>query len=104
MVVLSNGDLVSSNVTSINIWDTTTWTVKRTINAHSDAIGCFALFPNGDLASGSRDKTIKIWNPIDGTLKRTLTGHTNYITSLAVMSNGLLASGSYDNTVRIWNV
>jgi WD40 repeat protein len=104
MTVLSNGDLVSSNALSINIWNTTTWTVKRTINAHSDRIRAFALLPNGDLASAGDDRTIKIWNPMDGTLKRTLTGHTSYITSLAVMNNGLLASASWDNTVRIWNV
>jgi WD40 repeat protein len=104
MTVLNNGDLVSSNFTSINIWNTTTWTVKRTIDAHSDRIGAFALLANGDLASGSFDRTIKIVNPIDGTLKRKLTGHTSYIYSLAVMNNGLLVSASFDYTVRIWNV
>jgi WD40 repeat protein len=104
MTVFSNGNLVSSNYYSINIWDTTTWTVKRTIEAHSDEIRALTLLPNGDLASGRDDMSIKIWNPMDGTLKRTLTDHTEWISSLAVMNNGLLASASGDRTVRIWKV
>jgi WD40 repeat protein len=41
----------------------------------------FALtvLQNGDLASGSADRTIKIWNPINVSLKRTLNGHTEYV-------------------------
>jgi WD40 repeat protein len=58
---------------------------------------------NGDLASGSWDKTIKIWNATDGTLKRTLYGHTDYVYALAALNNGDLASGSRDSTIKIWN-
>jgi WD40 repeat protein len=92
MTVLSNGDLVSSNSRSINIWDTTNWTLKKTINAHSESIKAFTLFPNGDLASAGYDMSIKIWNPMDGSLKRTSSGHTSYIFSLALMNDGLLVS------------
>jgi WD40 repeat protein len=84
--------------------DTSSGTLKRSIDAHSQTIRAFAVFPNGDLASASEDETIKIWNPIDGTLKRTLIGHTSWIHSLAVVYDSLLASVSADKTVRIWNV
>jgi WD40 repeat protein len=102
--VLGNGDLVSSNGLWINIWNTTNWTLNRTINAHSHTIRAFAWFTNGDLASAGDYMSIKIWNLIDGTLKRTLVGHHNWIRSLVLMNDQLLASGSWDNTVRIWKV
>ena len=36
-------------------------------------IHCFAIFPNGNVASGSSDALIKIWNP-DGKCLKTLKG------------------------------
>jgi WD40 repeat protein len=36
------------------------------------------VLQNGDLASGSADRTMKIWNPINGTLKRIFNGHSEY--------------------------
>ena len=42
--------------------------------------------PNGDLASGSDDKTIKIWNPNDGTLKQTLNGHNLKVRALTKLT------------------
>jgi WD40 repeat protein len=104
MIVLSNGDLVSSNSRYINTWDTINGTLKRSINAHSSLIASFALLPNGDLASASDDKTIKIWNSIDWTLNKALNGHTDAFSSLALMNNGFLVSGSFDKTIRIWNI
>lgn len=61
------------------------------------------LLSNGNLASGSDDKTIKIWNTTDGRLIRTLSNHTNKILSLLVLSNGYLASSSSDFSLKIWN-
>ncbi|RNA35496.1 F-box WD repeat-containing 1A, partial [Brachionus plicatilis] len=58
---------------------------------------------NGDLASGSGDKTIKIWKKNNFELINTLNGHSNDILCLAVLKNGDLASGSQDETIRIWN-
>jgi WD40 repeat protein len=75
----------------------------RTLNGHTDWVRALTVLQNGDLASGSDDKTIKIWNPIDGTLKRTLTGHTNSVLALTVLQNGDLASGSSDTTIKIWS-
>ena len=37
-------------------------TLKRTLNGHNDWVAALASLPNGDLVSGSYDKTIKIWN------------------------------------------
>jgi WD40 repeat protein len=37
---------------------------------------CLLLLSNGQLASGSGDKTIKIWNTVTGDCIKTLEGHT----------------------------
>jgi WD40 repeat protein len=58
---------------------------------------------NGDLASGSNDRTINILNPIDDTLKRILKGHSGTVSSLTTLLNGDLASGSNDKTIKIWS-
>jgi tRNA threonylcarbamoyl adenosine modification protein (Sua5/YciO/YrdC/YwlC family) len=46
------------------------------------------VLQNGDLASGSKDKTIKIWNSSTGQLMRTFTGHNHWIFSVEVLKNG----------------
>ena len=66
-------------------------------------IFALAVLPNGDLVSGSSDKTIKIWNTQDGTLKKTLTGHTNWINDLIAVDQNRLISASDDRTIKIWN-
>ncbi|RNA21377.1 vegetative incompatibility WD repeat [Brachionus plicatilis] len=93
-------------INSIEEW------IERILDGHSDWIWCLAvlqngdlatILKNGDLASGSGDKTIKIWNKNNFNLKNTLNGHSNDILCLAVLKNGDLASGSQDETIRIWN-
>ncbi len=71
---------------------------KQTFTGNTSIADIYALavLPNGDLASGSADKTIDIWNPTEGTLLRTLTGHTSIVYALTVLPNGDLASGSGD--------
>ncbi len=88
---------------TIKIWDSSTWSLKRTLTGHKEQVNSLAVLKNGDLASGSWDKTIKIWDSSTGSLKRTLTGHSNYVLSLALLQNGDLASGSTDKTINIWD-
>ena len=59
------------------------------------------VLTNGNLASGSEDKTIKIWDMTSRTLIRTLSGHTGSVHSSALLQNGYLASSSKE--VIIWN-
>jgi WD40 repeat protein len=85
----------SGSFQEIKIWDISSGSLKRTLTGHSGSIFSLAVLQNGDLASGSRDKTIKIWDSSTWELKRTLVGHSVRITSLAVLHDGNLASQSY---------
>ena len=62
-----------------------------------------AVLANGDLASGSDDRTIRVWSSDTGECKQLLKGHTYSVNSLAVLPNGDLASGSRDKTIRVWS-
>jgi WD40 repeat protein len=70
---------------------------------HTDLIRKLTKLPNGNLVSGSDDRTIKIWNPKNGSLVLTLNCQQPYISMLEILPNGNLASGSADATIKIWN-
>jgi WD40 repeat protein len=63
----------------MKIWNPINGTFKRTLNGHAEYVFALTLLQNGDLASGSANRTMEIWNPINGTFKRTLNGHTDYV-------------------------
>ncbi|RMZ98100.1 serine threonine kinase, partial [Brachionus plicatilis] len=75
-----------------------------TLNNHSQRVRTLVVLQNGDLASGSEDRTIKIWNLENGSVKMTLKNHSSWVRTLAVLQNGDLVSGSEDSTIKIWNL
>ena len=74
------------------------------LKSHSDQVVTLAALPNGDLASGSKDKLIKIWNTTSGDTKYNLTAHQNWVNCLVLLKNSDLASGSSDFTVKVWDI
>ncbi len=63
---------------------------------------------NGNLASGSQDRTIKIWDTVSTSCIASLKGHLDSVSCLAVLANGKLASGTedtrgYGSTIKIWD-
>ena len=100
---LKSGDLVSAGGSTIQLWDTNSWTVKKTIPSPGDIFDVLVVLPNNDVAINSGNN-IKIWNVIDGYLRRSLIGHTSFVSCLIVMPNGDLASGAWDYKVIIWNL
>ncbi|RNA31156.1 hypothetical protein BpHYR1_005300, partial [Brachionus plicatilis] len=42
------------------------FSLKMTLNNHTSGVVSLVVLQNGDLASGSADKTIKIWNLKNG--------------------------------------
>jgi WD40 repeat protein/tetratricopeptide (TPR) repeat protein len=103
--------LASCCWTRIRVWNTTTGTLLRTLNAPKDQskrinqINCVAFSPDGKrLAAGHDNKMVRVWNAATGTLLHSLQGHKGRVTSVAFSANSkLLASGSVDKTVRVWN-
>jgi len=75
---------------------------RFTLSNHSSWVWSLCVLENGDLVSGSEDKTIKLWNPIDGSLKKTINGHTGAVGTLVAHRNGSFISSSTDKTIKIW--
>lgn len=98
--VLKSGDLASTfnnyvyGTYGIQIRDPLSFDLIAYYIGHSDYVRDIVELPNGDLASGSEDKTIKIWDRTTGNVIKTDYFHTDTVTTLAVLKNGLLASGS----------
>ena len=78
---------------TIKIWNPLDGSLKRTITGHKGDVLALVGHSNGNIISGSVDKTIKIWSS-NGQLLNKLTGHSNWVLSLAVLANGDIASGS----------
>ena len=73
----------------------------QTLNGHTNSVRALSTLSNGNIASGSGDKTIKIWNVSTGECIHTLNGHTSCVYALTTLSDGKIGSGS-DNTIKIW--
>ncbi|MBP5974414.1 NACHT domain-containing protein [Brasilonema sp. CT11] len=77
----------------------------KTLNGHTCEVSTLAFIENGQIASGSYDRTIRIWDVITGQCLRILRGHTGFIFSLTCSPDGkTLASGSADNTIKLWDI
>lgn len=95
MVGQPNGRLlVSSDRTSIHLWDVGTNERIQTLKGHSSGITALAISGNGSLlASADFKGTIKLWQLPSGQLQRTF--NAGSVTALAFNQTGtVLASGS----------
>ncbi|OGB83246.1 hypothetical protein A3F66_05395 [candidate division TM6 bacterium RIFCSPHIGHO2_12_FULL_32_22] len=70
---------------------------------HNGSIRAIAILPNGDIVTGSGDRTAIIWDPKTGKEKRKLVGHNGGISSIAILENGDIVTGSWDGTAIIWD-
>eukprot|EP00123_Amoebidium_parasiticum_P011281 comp20625_c0_seq1/m.26668 comp20625_c0_seq1/g.26668 ORF comp20625_c0_seq1/g.26668 comp20625_c0_seq1/m.26668 type:complete len:810 (-) comp20625_c0_seq1:123-2552(-) len=59
-------------------------------------------FPEGLVATGSKDKRIRVYAGRSTEPLFVLEGHTDNVSCLAVGLDGTLVSGSWDHTVRVW--
>ncbi len=86
------------------IWDTASNSCTASLKGHQDSVFCLAVLVNGNLASGSYDKTIKIWDTASNSCIASLKSHQSSVYCLAVLKNEKLASGSVNNTIKIWDM
>jgi len=92
LLVLTNqlNMLVScSSDRKIKIWNKKGDCIE-TLRGHKNWILCISVLKNGDLASGSLDKTIKIWNIEAVICINTLRGHKKGISTLVTKLSGEL--------------
>ena len=71
---------------------------------HTGPVISLLVLPNGNLASGSRDKTIRIWDVKSGQTTKILSEHNNWVLSLAILPDGTLVSGDGSETIIFWNL
>lgn len=98
---------------SVQLWDTATSKVKRTLAAPAgrDADGyaisfeSLAFAPDGRvLAAGLSDGTVRLWDVATGAVTATMTGLTGSADALVFSPDGrLLAAQAGDGTVRLWD-
>jgi WD40 repeat protein len=98
--------LAAGNGNAIRLWDPATGEEIGKRDAHTDAVTCLAISPDGkSVASGGVDDTIRLWDAATGRQRRRLDGHAGRVESLAFSPDGrLLISASADETLRLWDV
>ena len=79
-------------------------TASVTLNGHTSNVESVCVLPDGNLASGSQDKSIKIWDiRSSGECIRTLNDHSG-VWSVCALPDGNLASCSLDESIKIWDI
>jgi len=108
-VALSNDGMLLAVGTAngeIRLWDTTTFSLKRSLQGHTEWVRSVAFSPDGTvLVSGSEDQTVRLWDVHTGKCLNTLKKHSGRVYSVAYSPDGSkVASGSEDRTVCVWEV
>ena len=97
---------VSGDTGSIQVWNSYTGTLDRTLNEGGSTVCCLAWSPTSDvLASGSWNCSVKLWKDRSPVQCVTFDGHLGFVKGVAWNPSGtLLASCSNDNTIKVWDV
>ncbi|CAF0995100.1 unnamed protein product [Brachionus calyciflorus] len=124
VTVLGNGEIAYTSSNNISVRDPTWYNTtrfgsndntikirsmvdglqKRTLLGHSSMVTSLILLENGDLASGSYDKTIRIWNVNNSYALKTINTDSPYaILSLTLLPNGQIACASEDKIIKIYD-
>ena len=87
---------------SIKMWNWTECKCVMTMIGHKKWVKCLCQLDNGDIASGSDDKTIKVWKK--GICVRTIKAHDDAVRTLCVFEKKYLISGGFDCAVKVWDM
>lgn len=87
------------NLRTARVWEN--FQCTSILKGHSSAIWSIIALSNGNLVTGSADKTIKIWQKDQCIV--TLTGHTDVVRQLTILPFSGFASCSNDGTIRLWS-
>ena len=143
VAALSNGRVVSGSLT-LKVWDVSSERCLHTLSGHTDwarrrrpvkpcvdcsptprraQVNCVAVLPNGNIVSGSRDRSLKVWDVSSEQCLHTLSGHAGWarrrrqveqsvdrsstqrvaqVWCVTALSNGHVVSGS--GRLRVWDM
>jgi WD40 repeat protein len=99
--------LVSSGMDNrVNIWDTTDWSLLRSLQGHEKSVNSIDLDPDEKvLATGSSDQTVKLWSFPEGEIKHELRDRKQAVASVEISPDGeWVAAGSYGGRAMIWSL
>lgn len=92
---------------TLQFWDWKVQKLVKTVEMHSERIGCIQWNPYNEklFATGSKDNKVCIGDLSDPQSRLTGKGHFGEICGLSWNANGwVLASGGNDNLVNIWDI
>ncbi|KAF9951729.1 hypothetical protein BGZ70_000882, partial [Mortierella alpina] len=98
--------LASTERGSIQVYNTSTWSVSDPLEGHVQPVRHIKFSPNGStVATGGDDNTVILWDLRTSRCLHAMEGHEGVISWLAFAPCGKqLASCSKDNKVRLWVV
>eukprot|EP01121_Diplochlamys_sp_Union-15-3_P020700 TRINITY_DN813_c0_g1_i6.p1 TRINITY_DN813_c0_g1~~TRINITY_DN813_c0_g1_i6.p1 ORF type:complete len:239 (+),score=41.89 TRINITY_DN813_c0_g1_i6:30-719(+) len=89
---------------TIIVWDSPSAEMNTNpilrITGHDDTVTSLSVTNEGDIISGSVDKTVRVWRGKDCIQK--LEGHQHIVWAVLGLPNGDIVSASADKTIRIW--
>lgn len=106
LVISPDGTLfASSGYKVINLWDTKTSELRRTLSGHKMDIKSIAFNHDGTrLVSASVDDTSRVWDVDSGESITTLSGHTASVLTANFSRYGkFVVTAGVDRTARIWD-
>src|SRR5205085_2263949 len=88
---------------SLTLWDTTTGTLKQTLEGQDIQTRAVTFSPDGKLVASAANHTINLWDVATGELRQTFKLPETTASALAFAPDGAtLASGCADGTVKLW--
>ena len=96
----------SGRGTSVNLWDTATWALRRVLEGRTASVNDADFSPDGQLlATACDDGTIRLWDVGLGTAVWTIQGHQKAASTVAFAPDGRrVASGGEDQKAKVWDV
>jgi hypothetical protein len=89
---------------TIQIWDSSTGTLLKTLIGHSDSVKSVSWsHDDKKVVSGSYDKTVRIWNSITGDLMKTLEGHSKGVCCVAFSHDDRMIASPGEKKLIIWD-
>ena len=74
-----------------------------TLTGHTEEITCMIALPNGNIVTGSKDRTAIVWSLANMGLMRCV-GHTKPVTCVVALSDVKIVTGSEDGKAIIWSL